>query len=86
MLARLIFDNGHGIDVRVTLELLRQIQGLRQYELAETLGVDSQTVARWEAGKFIPELKTFGDLATTLRVTTSQLFELLDEAKHDKKT
>ena len=45
------------------LERMRRDAGLTQGELAELLGVDRSTVAKWETGKSTPRLPTLVEMA-----------------------
>ncbi|MBB2502924.1 helix-turn-helix transcriptional regulator [Amycolatopsis echigonensis] len=52
---------------------VREDSGLTQAELAALLHADQSTVAKWEAGTRSPNLKIFGALCKTLRVTRDDL-------------
>lgn len=56
------------------LSRLRGERGLTQEELAELVGVQQETVSRWETGEREPRGKTRRDLAAALRVTEAELF------------
>ncbi len=45
-----------GVDWPEEIRRLRRVKSLKQFALAETLGVDQATVSRWERGKSVPEL------------------------------
>ncbi|WP_377158394.1 helix-turn-helix domain-containing protein [Roseateles sp. UC29_93] len=55
----------------------RKALGLTQADLAERLGVDTETLSRFERGKHAPSLMTLERLAAELLATCA---ELLDEA------
>lgn len=55
----------------------RVIAGYTQEGLAESLGVDPSTVARWERGTQLPRPRQRPDLARLLDVTLKQLDEIL---------
>ena len=46
---------------------------MTQEALAEQVGVSRQTVAKWEAGESVPDLKMAGKLAAALDVTLDDL-------------
>ena len=52
---------------------LRSITGMTQEELAEKLGVASQTVAIWEAGESVPDLGNAQAIAAVFDVTLDDL-------------
>lgn len=51
----------------------RKELGLTQAQLAEALGVDTETLSRFERGKHLPSLKTLERLAALLVVPLSDL-------------
>ena len=51
----------------------RRELGLTQAQLAEALGVDTETLSRFERGKHLPSLKTLERLAALLVVPLSDL-------------
>lgn len=55
------------------VSLRRKELGLTQAQLAEALGVDTETLSRFERGKHLPSLKTLEKLATLLIVPLSTL-------------
>lgn len=57
----------------------RRALGLTQAEVAERLGVDTETLSRFERGKHVPSLLTLERLAETLGSTCA---DLLDEVPH----
>ena len=58
-----------------TLKVLRKIHGDTQTQLASKLGVNQQTIARWEKGLTEPSIKKIKALATQYKVTTDILLE-----------
>lgn len=51
----------------------RREMGLTQAQLAEALGVDTETLSRFERGKHLPSLKTLEKLASLLVVPMAAL-------------
>jgi transcriptional regulator with XRE-family HTH domain len=51
----------------------RKALGFTQAVLAERLGVDTETLSRFERGKHLPSLATLERLAGILRVTVAEL-------------
>jgi len=51
----------------------RRALGFTQAALAERLGVDTETLSRFERGKHLPSLATLERLADTLQVTVAEL-------------
>jgi transcriptional regulator with XRE-family HTH domain len=51
----------------------RKALGLTQAQLAEKLGVETETLSRFERGKHLPSLATLERLAGLLQVTVSEL-------------
>ena len=51
----------------------RQAMRLTQEQLAETVGVSRQTVAKWESGETSPDLEHAASLATALDTTLDAL-------------
>lgn len=51
----------------------RREMGLTQAQLAEALGVDAETLSRFERGKHLPSLKTLEKLASLLVVPMAAL-------------
>lgn len=54
---------------------------LKQSQLAELIGVSSQTVSKWETGAGCPDVSILVPLAKALRTTTDQLLEYDAENK-----
>lgn len=61
---------------------LRKEKKLTQEQLAETLGVTSKSISRWENGKTMPDVSLFEPLCKELNITIN---ELLSGEKIDKK-
>ena len=60
------------------LKQLRKENKLTQVELASRLGVTQQTIAKWEAGRALPEPETIARIAGFFGVTTDHLLDLTD--------
>lgn len=60
------------------LKQLRLENKLTQAELASRLGVTQQTIAKWEAGRALPEPETIARIAGFFGVTTDHLLGLTD--------
>ena len=63
-----------------SLRMLRAKARLSQAELAKKIGVDAQSVANWEAGIYMPSLRTAVSLADVLGVSLDQLVARVIEA------
>ena len=55
------------------LQKIRKQKNLTQEELAETVGVARQTIAKWENGESVPDLALAGKLAAALEVSLDDL-------------
>lgn len=64
---------------RQRFALRRKAVGLSQEQLAERLGVDRSTVARWESGETLPQPWLRPRIARTLQVSADQLDDLLGD-------
>lgn len=64
-----------------TIKELRAQRGWRQVDLAERLGVDPLTVARWEQGEFAPDVPTLRLMAITFGVAPRAIDVPLDPQK-----
>jgi len=60
------------------LRQLRKGNRLTQAELASRFGVTQQTIAKWEAGRALPEPETIARIAGFFGVTTDHLLDLTD--------
>ena len=56
-----------------TIKQLREKKGLTQTQLAETLGVSSKAVSKWETGKGLPDITLIEPLAQALSVSVMEL-------------
>lgn len=57
------------------IKQLRKAAKIKQLELAEELGVDNSTVAKWETGAAKPRADKLPALAKLLHCTVDQLLE-----------
>ncbi|MBP1736397.1 MAG: SOS-response transcriptional repressors (RecA-mediated autopeptidase) [Oscillospiraceae bacterium] len=60
------------------LKQLRKGLKLTQGELAARFGVTQQAIAKWEAGRALPETETISRIAAFFRVTTDYLLDMTD--------
>ncbi len=63
------------------IQRLRVEQGMSQAILAEALGVDSSTVAKWESGGIYPRAQLLPKLAQILGCTIDELFAAAPDGK-----
>ena len=56
-----------------TIRQLRETRGLTQADLAETIGVSSKTVSKWETGKGLPDISLLQSLAQALGISVIEL-------------
>ena len=56
-----------------TIKQLRERRGLTQAELAETIGVSSKTVSKWETAKGLPDISLLQPLAQALGISVIEL-------------
>ena len=61
------------------LEALRKEKGVRQEDLAQTLGVSRQTVISLEKGKYNPSLALAFKLARVFGMPIEEIFDDADE-------
>lgn len=79
------FTHPESADLPLSARLSRNISvrrrslGLTQAQLAERLGVDTETLSRFERGKHLPSLSTLERLAGLLMMTVGELL-----AEHPK--
>jgi transcriptional regulator with XRE-family HTH domain len=66
---------------RQRFALRRKAVGLSQEQLAERLGVDRSTVARWESGETLPQPWLRPRIARALQVSADQLDDLLGDER-----
>ena len=57
----------------------REMQHLKQSELAELVGVRRETIVNLERGRYNPSLKLAMDLAKVFHVTVEELFSYTDD-------
>lgn len=50
-------------------------KGLTQQELADELGYERSTIAKWESGALIPLATSVGAIAKTLKISVNKLYE-----------
>ena len=58
-----------------TIRLLREKRKLTQAELAETIGVSSKTVSKWETAKGLPDISLLRPLAEALGISLIELMK-----------
>ena len=56
-----------------TIKQLRESRGLTQAELAQTIGVSSKTVSKWETAKGLPDISLLQPLAQALGISVIEL-------------
>lgn len=56
-----------------TIKTLREKKGLTQTELAESLGVSSKAVSKWETAKGLPDISLIEPLSQALSVSVMEL-------------
>ena len=56
-----------------TIKYLRERKGLTQAQLADTLGVSSKAVSKWETAKGLPDISLIEPLANALSVSVMEL-------------
>lgn len=56
-----------------TIKQLRERSHLTQAELAETIGVSSKTISKWETGKGLPDIGLLQPLAQALGISVIEL-------------
>lgn len=62
----------------ITLKILREKANLTQQQLADKLGIDRSSIAKWETGNCFPRTSTLPQLAKILGCSVD---ELLADAK-----
>lgn len=63
------------------IQKLRSEQGMSQAVLAELLGVDSSTVAKWESGGVYPRTQLLPQIAKIFGCTIDELFTAAPDGK-----
>lgn len=61
------------VHLKENLAYARKLQGLRQYELAERIGVKPNTISNYEKGVSMPDFETLGKLRVALKVSADDL-------------
>ncbi len=61
------------IQLSEIIKTLRKRKGLTQKQLAELLGIKSQSLQQWESGRTTPSSKKFASLANALGVSVNDL-------------
>ncbi|WP_288315841.1 helix-turn-helix transcriptional regulator [uncultured Mediterranea sp.] len=61
------------VHLKENLAYARKLQGLRQYELAERIGVKPNTISNYEKGVSMPDFETLGKLKKVLKVSADEL-------------
>ena len=61
------------------LKVLRKERGLTQEQLAESIGITSNTVSRIERGQLIPALPTLVDICNVLKIGANTILFLRRE-------
>ena len=56
-----------------TIKQLREKQNLTQAELAESIGVSSKTISKWETAKGLPDISLLQPLAQALNISVIEL-------------
>ena len=56
-----------------TIKALREKKGITQAQLAETLGISSKAVSKWETAKGLPDITLMEPLAKALSVSVMEL-------------
>lgn len=67
--------------VTLTLRYLRQTKGYSQSQLAELIGVNRVTVARWESGLTPPDIWDLRRIARALGVTVQIVADALPDGE-----
>ncbi len=65
--------------LRTKVREYREKAGLKQSELAESVGVRRETIVHLENGRYNPSLKLAMDIAKVFQVKIEELFEFTDE-------
>ena len=66
------------------LEELRKARGIRQEELADTLGVSRQTIGSLENGRYNPSILLAFKIARYFGMTIEDIFLYEEEENHEK--
>jgi transcriptional regulator with XRE-family HTH domain len=68
-------DDALSVRLSNNIATRRRALDLTQAQLAERLGIDTETLSRFERGKHVPSLKTLERMAEQLRTTIGDLLE-----------
>lgn len=63
----------------------RKALGLNQQAVAERVGVNQSTIAKWENGVLVPHRTHVGEIARFLEKDPSEIFEMLVPASEDER-
>ena len=56
-----------------SIQTIRKNLGISQYDIANELGIDRSTVAKWETGKALPRAEVLVKLAAVLHCTVDEI-------------
>lgn len=56
-----------------TIKAIREAKGMTQAQLAETIGVTSKAISKWETGKGLPDISLLQPLAAALHTSVIEL-------------
>lgn len=62
----------------------RELNNIKQSELAKLVGVRRETIVHLENGRYNPSLKLAMDIARIFKVHVEELFEFKDEQEESK--
>lgn len=66
----------------LALKKYREKRGIKQFELADLLGVAKSTISMWETGERKPDIVTLKKLAELFQCTTDDLLEPIETWKN----
>ena len=69
----IIYNMDEKVHLKENLAYARKLQRLRQYELAERIGVRPNTISNYEKGVSMPDFETLGKLKKVLKVSADAL-------------
>lgn len=61
-------------ELGLKIQSIRKSHGLSQEKLAELIGVSTNTISKIETGNRFPSCKTFENIANSLEINLSELF------------
>lgn len=64
----------------------RKEKNITQEQLSESLGISNKTISKWECGKALPDYSLVESLCAILEISTSELFNGVDNALEEKTT